>query len=294
MITPRLARLVVLLQLLLWGPFSARSVAQSHLDTLEFKSRDYYTRIYQSFVARILCEGHEGTAFVAALTDTSEFIFIVTNRHLVAEGTRALLRIPLGQEVGVDTFAAISTVIRHYPIDSTVPGLTGSTAVLDGLDLAVVLVDGDSLSDEIHASRGAVRFLAPEQTAHWEDMLPGQTVCFLGYPLGKSGQRGLPLFRKGTIAGFNPATDTILVDGQMFDGSSGSPVYFENSDPSCRLPLKEGRFLVGVVSGYWPLMTPLVNPKTGKTEFVKTENSGLGVVIPASRLRHMLSRLLIK
>lgn len=62
------------------------------------------------------------------------------------------------------------------------------------------------------------------------DIIGGQTVMFVGYPTGFFDQKNfLPILRSGTIASI-PSVDfngrpQILIDAQVFPGSSGSPVF---------------------------------------------------------------------
>lgn len=71
------------------------------------------------------------------------------------------------------------------------------------------------------------QFLTP---INYEKVAPGSEVIFVGYPVGISDTvNNLPLIRKGFVASV-PNVDfngrgQIVIDAQIFNGSSGSPVF---------------------------------------------------------------------
>jgi hypothetical protein len=69
----------------------------------------------------------------------------------------------------------------------------------------------------------------------WNTLIPGSAVSFIGYPEGRFDiVHNLPILRKGYIATL-PSIDfngskQILIDAQVFPGSSGSPVFIIEKD----------------------------------------------------------------
>jgi len=117
-----------------------------------------------------------------------------------------------------------------------------------------------------------------------ERLLPGNDVWFVGYPENRfDTKNNLPILRRGYIASI-PKVDyegrcAFLIDAQVFQGSSGSPVFTNLG----------GKYkLVGVVS-----QTMIKNEKI---HAVPTSHSlgvaqilGLGIVLKANLLTELLS-----
>ncbi len=260
-------------------------------DTASFANFSHYVRLQQSYVAMIKCDASSGSCFIARLPNVHDIVFAITNRHVLENGGDVTISIPFGNEAGVDTTVDLKMNIEFFEKPAKIPVRSGATITWGGLDIAVILVTSSSLKGIGWPELGSLRVLEPENFTKWSDLIPGQTVTFVGFPLGKKIAQKYPFIRTGVVAGFDQYSDTIFVDGQFFDGSSGSPVFLDRRDPACALPMKSGRYFVGVVSGYEPYKKLLLNAKTKKVEMIQTENSGIGIVIPSSTLYDMLLNL---
>ncbi|MDG7008388.1 MAG: trypsin-like peptidase domain-containing protein [Nitrososphaerota archaeon] len=69
-----------------------------------------------------------------------------------------------------------------------------------------------------------------------------------------------------------------LIDGQVFPGSSGSPVFLY------KRPLR----FAGIVVGYRPYEDVAISGQTGEVRAVYSENSGIGVVHTTDKLKELL------
>lgn len=121
--------------------------------------------------------------------------------------------------------------------------------------------------------------------------VPGLDVWFVGYPANRyDSDNNLPLLRKGHISSI-PRVDynsqqQIIIDAQVFPGSSGSPV-FTNID---------GRFkLVGVVTQTMIRHGALQTiPATQQTSLGVQQTLGLGIVLKATLLNDLIESAIIK
>jgi len=270
---------------------SSFSNAQSARDTLDFKMTGHYIRLQQSFAARISCGESQGTAFIAGLTKIPDIIFAVTNKHVLRNKSEASIVIPLGKEAGIDTTIQVTANIEFCQAKDRCDLKTGVTVTWPGLDIAAIIIELEHLKKLGWPDLGEIRFLNPKKFTQWADLIPGQTINFTGFPLGNAVAGMYPFVRDGIIAGVDSLGDTIFVDGQFFDGSSGSPVFLDRRDSACRLPYKNGRYFVGIVTSYVPYKKFLQNTKTKEVEMMQTENSGIGIVIPSATLYSLLTKL---
>jgi hypothetical protein len=112
------------------------------------------------------------------------------------------------------------------------------------------------------------------------DLLPGLPVIFSGYPANLSVGDKAPLTRRGSIAGVDLATNTILLDAMAVGGFSGSPVFLDKTQELCKgIP---GVF-VGLVYAKTEMNRGLMLSDS-TTSLVLPENIGIARVVPADVL----------
>ncbi|ROQ35838.1 trypsin-like peptidase [Streptomyces sp. PanSC19] len=188
------------------------------------------------FFATVRIENHGangtsvGTGFIvtATLEDGSQCPMLVSNKHVVAGAQRLVAHfIPrkpeanvpdLGQGLAVDLPTGPGTYIGHFDpaVDIAVMPLAPTLIPLVGK----VFVQALPLS-----------LLATEAPSQFIDAI--EEVTFVGYPNGYHDPQHLtPIARRGVTAtpieldyGGNPV---FLIDGSVFGGSSGSPVFLFN------------------------------------------------------------------
>lgn len=113
-----------------------------------------------------------------------------------------------------------------------------------------------------------------------QDLFPGLPVVFSGYPAGMSTGWKTPLSRRGSIAGIDPSTKTLLLDAVAVGGFSRSPVFLDKSQAICEgIP---GGF-VGLVYAKTELSRNLV-ARDSSTSVNVPENIGITRVVPAEVL----------
>lgn len=154
------------------------------------------------------------------------------------------------------------------------------------VDIAVLPFDTNAASDEILLIPEA-RFVRIERVVETYDVL---------YPVFQShldsAGRFVPIIRSGIVSRIN-ADKTFYIDGFVFPGNSGAPVF-----------LKPGSFrygdrgkadedaiaggLIGFVVGYLPYTDVAVSQQTGRERIVFEENSGLTLVWPVDYLFEIL------
>ncbi|MCG8431292.1 MAG: serine protease [Candidatus Omnitrophica bacterium] len=117
---------------------------------------------------------------------------------------------------------------------------------------------------------------------------PGTDVIFVGYPENRYDTiHNLPIIRKGSIASV-PSVDyngrpQIVIDAQVFNGSSGSPVFVSIG----------GQYrLLGVVSETMIRNAQLQTITPGKSSEFIQQILGLGLVIKQSKVLELISHTL--
>lgn len=126
-----------------------------------------------------------------------------------------------------------------------------------------------------------------------------ENVYFIGYPNNRYDQKNnLPLVRTGMIAS-NPKYDynwepVIIIDAQVFPGSSGSPVYIDLTYEN----MKNGQFIIGeknikllgIVSATMIRNNALKSIETG-TQYLTEEVLGLGIVYKATTIKMLVDSM---
>lgn len=148
-----------------------------------------------------------------------------------------------------------------------------------GVDLACVTVSNVSRTEAYYRTLSHDFLIEID----YEKIAPGTEVIFVGYPANRYDvANNLPLVRKGSIASA-PEVDfngkgQIVIDAQVYQGSSGSPVF---------VAIDNRYLLLGVVSETMirnaKLQTlPAVLPNLGIQEIL-----GLGIVIKQRHLKEL-------
>lgn len=204
--------------------------------------------------------------WVSVRSDTSKAVFI-TNKHVLNNAKQLKLTFQLSdkQRQVIDT----STLT----VDLYSVGGDSLFSVVDNTDLAAIVIRLPYKKREnqvvfgIH--EGAFTTLS--------DLYLGEEIIFFGYPLGRTVNQVEPILRSGRIGGIDSLENNILLDAQVFGGSSGSPVFVDEKSL-----LGNSRTFVGVISGFLPFYNKrLQGFDSMRTEIILAENSGLAIVLPA-------------
>ena len=125
------------------------------------------------------------------------------------------------------------------------------------------------------------KFLKP---IDYDKVVLGSDVIFVGYPTGfYDVVNNLPLLRRGVIASvpdvdFNGKGE-IVIDAQIFPGSSGSPVFVAQGN---------GYLLLGVVSNAVTIDSELRILPTNMPRFGVEQVIGLGIVVKQRHVRELI------
>lgn len=221
---------------------------------------------------------------------------LITNRHVIA---------------GADSLAVLFQLVDsdYTPVDIlvSVAPLYKDTAKHDSL-FCVPDDDLDLVALRIPQPRdsslgGRLASDAPNRHFWFIDrnifldqshITPGLPVVFAGYPMGLAMKSNRPLLRQGMVAAVGDSDNPIiLLDAQVFEGSSGSPVF---PNPGVAFGLETlhrnpGKIFIGIIAGYLPFAAADTVEVSGKSTPIESkENSGIAVVLPANEIAKLLRK----
>lgn len=184
----------------------------------------------QYITVKIETPENSGTAFyyVHKESDAEEYLFLVTNKHLVNVEDDLKLNIKIQESNGKISF---------HPFIIKKPNEAFFFHVDSNIDLAIVPVNNimNLLINEL-GKMPFLKWLSVDEIPSNEEVLgysPVEDVVMVGYPVGMSDEVNmLPIIRKGVTAShykfdFNGKKEGI-VDIACFPGSSGSPILIYN------------------------------------------------------------------
>ena len=225
-------------------------------------------------------ESSIGTGFFyqAALNDGSDrsITLLVSNKHVFLDPTAALT-ISLNEKdaQGEPAFGKIKTFQQANFSDLYCAHPDPE------VDLACVNASGVSHNNAFYKNLNSV-FLDP---VDYDKIVPSQSVVFVGYPENRYDVvHNLPLVRSGSIASL-PSIDfngkgQIVIDAQVFQGSSGSPVFVAY----------DGRYyLLGVVTATMIRHSQLQTLPSNIGNIGVQQILGLGIVIKQRHVQELIS-----
>lgn len=132
-------------------------------------------------------------------------------------------------------------------------------------------------------------FLMPDQLSEVSD------VFFPSFQPGISVETKIaPVFRRGAIALVRD-DGTLLIDGAVFPGNSGSPVFlkpspirFDKAGVTIGGDELGGKF-IGIVGAYLPYQEIAVSTQTGRPRVIFEENTGLSIVSSVHLLNEIIA-----
>jgi len=125
---------------------------------------------------------------------------------------------------------------------------------------------------------------------------PGDELECLGYPLGQAANdAGFPILRSGKIASYpllpTASNPTFLYDFRVFQGNSGGPVYFVQSNRSYQSTVQLGQtihLIVGLVSQESLMQQHTIGPYSDETHQLQL---GLAIVVQAALIKQTIESL---
>lgn len=177
-----------------------------------------------------------------------------------------------------------------------VEDIESSLVMHDGADVAVFRNPSLIPSDPRYSNNAFPILDIATQEFLQNSVNPMDIASFVGFP-GKDGKHwtdrkwGLPISRTGHISSWPklafendsiPTTDTMLISGLSFSGSSGSPVILHEKGIKAAPPLVGTHVspkIIGIMSGHW------WNEEPSQDMFV---HSGLSYLTRATAIRELL------
>lgn len=232
-----------------------------------------------------------GTLFSLPAKDGLKYPYLATNRHVLQDAERILLKFTEGSN---------GEPIVGSPIEVMIEDISGAVTYHQNelIDVAVL-----PLSNTIHDVRKTGKDFCVRSIP--SEMVPGEEamkefnaiedVIFVGYPVGVWDKKNLlPVFRKGITA--TPifvdfeGLPVFLIDASVFPGSSGSPVFFyqhgfhTTRDGNSKLVINRANFL-GIVAACYCSPTELsesvLKSAVRKVAGIYQQPANLGIVYKA-------------
>ena len=212
--------------------------------------------VTQSIINRVLCikiNSKLGTSMGTAFKiEHSGKQYLVTAKHMAAEWHNKM-------EI---------SILYNKRWSNLAVDLVGVTN--DNIDIAV-------FTSHLLASRQRFETVWETEPSS-KDIVLGQQIFFLGFPLGMTGGNEdknqnfpFPLIKGGILSSITSAPTTFWIDGHNNPGFSGGPVVFI---PGKRANEKTPYKIAGIISGYRSLREPVYNTDGDKIGDVKG-NSGI-------------------
>lgn len=225
-----------------------------------------------------------GTGFLVQVPSCIEgqnYVFLVTNKHVVDDPKKETrLSFHLKDEAGYPLLGEVFNV----NIQEFLHGYYASESA--EIDLAVLNVSEFLDLAKLRTGKAVnTKHLTMEMFSDYEedDLVPNQRILFIGYPNDRYDHKNyLPILRGGIIASI-PKVDfegrpQVLVDAQVFQGSSGSPVFAS-------------------IAGTWKLIGVIFQAmvRNNEVQIVETaqqavtqEMLGIGMIIKSTELIKLL------
>lgn len=229
-----------------------------------------------------------GTAFfynVPTGVEDQVVPLLITNRHVVDGGERALIEVVTSRDGAPDS---------EHRIKVEVTGSSLSMHTSAELDLAAIpagpfLNQAQSAGQPIFF-RSVDESLIPDADA-WADLSALEDIVFIGYPSGlRDTKNANPLIRRGITA--TPVWNEyegkprFLIDAGVFPGSSGSPVFILNQGA---YPTRGGLVVGNRVHFLGVVADAMVRAQPAGHVFL-----GLGSVVNAAAVREFARGVALK
>jgi hypothetical protein len=252
-------------------------------DTLEINT------ILMRSTFMITGDGSTGTAFIVGkpLKEIKDrAYYVLTTAAHVLNGIKGDTAILFLRKRSGDSYTKFP-----YPIQIR-RGTTPLWVQHPTMDVAVMYV---SLPEGIDIELVPTSLLATDDMLKQFEIHPGDRLSCLGFPLAaEANDSGFPILRSGQIASFPlvpvKSVKTFLFDFNVFEGNSGGPVYFVDSNRQYAGGTHIGKvqFLMGLVSEQKFVEEQVQSLRQSRKERYQL---GLGVVIPAEFIMETIDKL---
>lgn len=221
-----------------------------------------------------------GTGFLyrVPVSDDRACILLVSNKHVYGDTSQPIEltfhkkdesdpnRPKLGEKVTLSDKSFNSVYTEHPDPAVDLACINISKIGDEGLNIFYKTLDDTVLADFEH-----------------QDLLPGGDVWFVGYPENRfDTANNLPVLRRGYIASI-PKVDfenrkEFLIDAQVHQGSSGSPVFTALG----------GRFCIAGIVTQTMIKNQKIQAVPAAHSLAVSQTIGLGIVLKSSLLKELL------
>lgn len=218
-----------------------------------------------------------GFFYLAPLKDNSNrsIILLISNKHVFVDET-GILTISLNEktEQGEPDYGKVQRFVQNNFSDIFFQHPNND------VDLACINASGITDTNAFYRYLNHA-FLEP---IDYKKIAPGSNVIFVGYPENRYDVvHNLPLVRKGSIASI-PSVDFngkghIVIDAQVFQGSSGSPVFVSYDDRY---------YLMGVVTETMIRHSQLQTLTANIQQLGVEQILGLGIIIKQKHVQELI------
>ena len=219
------------------------------------------------------------------------WVFLVTNRHVVANKTQFMIRLNAPMGASPETYplpVGRSPEAGHWTFHPD-PSVDVAVLVIDAIGGPLKEISLSFVQEDVHATS--------LEELKQSEFSEGNEVFVLGFPLGLAGQeRNYVIVRQGMVARIRDwyvgDANIFLIDSSIFPGNSGGPViakpvlWSSNNRPRFTQPK-----LIGMVSAYLPYtdIAWSLQSEPPRMKMVAEENSGLAEVVPIDAIQETIS-----
>lgn len=250
------------------------------MDLSKFENQVFFTTIRITIPTDDGASSSIGTGFLFNIPlENNDLIgvFLVSNKHVFGDPNRKIIlnfHQKIENEDKPDLGTVKSIVIENF---------SGHYYEHPDKDIDLACIN---VSAYVGAENGIYSKHLHSEFFHEADLtsvLPGSEVSFVGYPDNRfDSVHNLPILRKGTLAtlptiNFN-GLKQIIIDAQVFPGSSGSPVFVVES----------GKYkLLGVITATM-IKHELLKTIQVSSSYAVQQTIGLGIVLKTELVKELL------
>lgn len=218
-----------------------------------------------------------GTGFI--VNKDINRIFLVTAKHVILDENNKIKESLLYR---INLKNGQSVLVSNSDLQKS--GF-GNWFFLNDSDVAVRVID--------NVPDGDIITIPFEKFIGKDEISPGTPALILGFPMGlRSEKFTKPIVRKAMVALVD--NDLLLIDGFVFPGNSGGPIFYMPSFQVGGIKLKnyvDDQRLIGLVSSYIPYSDTAISTQTKRPRITFEENSGLTIGIPSNDIISLINSL---
>lgn len=217
--------------------------------------------------------------------DEESHLLLITARHVVDWSLAAgcslfVLAAPVADSNGLDIIGLAKARIPLYSSNGNPRFITPDDP---RVDISAVIVQIDSFNYE---GKGQIHSLNDRDFVDYKALSVGQKVLYPHFEPNMLINGVAPVVREGLIAGIDTVQGLVIVDGSVFLGYSGGPVFLNPLSPENQefIQHNAGKSFVGIFSMVW------ADGKWSEIRRTPYQNFSLGIAVPAKQIRLLLDK----